>query len=323
MGKINRQALFVEESEGFRIPLEPKAGDRVKLRFRTAKDNVESVYFISGEERNPMTKVCSAGRFDYYEIETKVGTDTIYYYFEIRSDEERLFYNKLSITNNLQDSYAFRIIPGFATPDWAKGAVMYQIYVDRFCNGDPTNDVLTGEYSYIHQQVEQVKDSESDFKVVFTVTQTISDGTKKDSVTSVYETTVHKDSDGNMVITQNPTITAKQGKSDYEPQRAEPNGTVSSTDTADITDFLNTFFALYPTATEKELTYYVSGNSMPPIKCADYVFSQLDDLVLRKDGDKVSATVFVEYLDSATQMTEISQFELALKLADGNWKIVG
>ena len=35
MGKINRQALFVEESEGFRIPLEPKAGDRVKLRFRT------------------------------------------------------------------------------------------------------------------------------------------------------------------------------------------------------------------------------------------------------------------------------------------------
>lgn len=158
MGKINRQALFVEESEGFRIPLEPKAGERVKLRFRTAKDNVEAVYFISGEERNPMTKVCSRGRFDYYEIDIEVGTDTIYYYFEIRSDEERLFYNKLSITNNLQDSYAFRIIPGFATPDWAKGAVMYQIYVDRFCNGDPTNDVLTGEYSYIHQQVEQVKD---------------------------------------------------------------------------------------------------------------------------------------------------------------------
>ena len=132
MGKINRQALFVEESEGFRIPLEPKAGERVKLRFRTAKDNVEAVYFISGEERNPMTKVCSRGRFDYYEIDIEVGTDTIYYYFEIRSDEERLFYNKLSITNNLQDSYAFRIIPGFATPDWAKGAVMYQIFPDRF-----------------------------------------------------------------------------------------------------------------------------------------------------------------------------------------------
>ena len=30
--------------------------------------------------------------------------------------------------------------PAFATPDWAKGAVVYQIFPDRFANGDPTND---------------------------------------------------------------------------------------------------------------------------------------------------------------------------------------
>ena len=34
-------------------------------------------------------------------------------------------------------------------PEWLKGAVMYQIYVDRFYNGDPFNDVETAEYSYI------------------------------------------------------------------------------------------------------------------------------------------------------------------------------
>lgn len=171
--------------------------------------------------------------------------------------------------------------------------------------------------------VEQIGGSESDFEVVFTVTQTISDGTKKDSISGSYETAVHKDSSGDMVITQTPTITAKPGKSDYEPERVEPNGTVSSDDTKDITDFLNTFFALYPTATEKELTYYVSDDSMPPIKCADYTFTQLKNTVLRKDGDEVSATVSVEYADAATQMTQISQFELTLKKVDGNWKIVG
>ena len=32
--------------------------------------------------------------------------------------------------------------PEFATPDWAKGAVVYQIFPDRFANGDPTNDPL-------------------------------------------------------------------------------------------------------------------------------------------------------------------------------------
>ena len=43
----------------------------------------------------------------------------------------------------------FEIYPGYETPDWAKGAVMYQIYIDRFYNGDKSNDVETGEYFYI------------------------------------------------------------------------------------------------------------------------------------------------------------------------------
>ncbi len=34
---------------------------------------------------------------------------------------------------------------------------MYQIYVDRFCNGDPTNDVGIGEYHYIGDKSVQVE----------------------------------------------------------------------------------------------------------------------------------------------------------------------
>ena len=165
--------------------------------------------------------------------------------------------------------------------------------------------------------------SENDFAVVFTVTQTISDGKKKDAVSSSYETAVHKDDSGDMVITQAPTITGKPAKSAYTPKAAEPDGTVSAAESEDITDFLTTFFTLYPTATEKELSYYVSGDSMPPVKCADYTFSQLKSTVLNKDGDTVTATVAVEYLDNITKMTQVSQFELALKRVDENWKIVG
>ena len=165
--------------------------------------------------------------------------------------------------------------------------------------------------------------SENDFAVVFTVVQTISDGKKKDTVSSVYETAVRKDDNGDMVITQAPTITGKPVKSAYTPKAAEPDGTVSAAESEDIADFLTTFFTLYPTATEKELSYYVSGDSMPPVKCVDYAFNQLKSTVLNKDGDTVTATVAVEYLDSVTQMTQISQFELVLKLVDENWKIVG
>ena len=165
--------------------------------------------------------------------------------------------------------------------------------------------------------------SENDFAVVFTVAQTISNGKKKDTVSSVYKTAVHKDENGDMVITQAPTITGKPAKSAYTPKAAEPDGTVSAAESEDITDFLTTFFTLYPTATEKELSYYVSGDSMPPVKCADYTFSQLKSTVLNKNGETVTATVAVEYLDTITKMTQISQFELALKRVDGNWKIVG
>lgn len=167
------------------------------------------------------------------------------------------------------------------------------------------------------------QNGENDFAVVFTVAQTISDGKKKDTVSSVYKTAVHKDENGDMVITQAPTITGKPAKSAYTPKVAELDGTVSAAESEDITDFLITFFTLYPMATEKELSYYVSGDSMPPVKCADYTFSQLKSTVLNKNGDTVTATVAVEYLDNITKMTQVSQFELALKLVDGNWKIIG
>ena len=52
----------------------------------------------------------------------------------------------------------WHIVPGFHTPAWAEGAVMYQIFVDRFCNGDKSNDVLDGEYRYGGRGVIRVED---------------------------------------------------------------------------------------------------------------------------------------------------------------------
>ena len=67
--------------------------------------------------------------FDYYEIEIPVGNEPIRYFFEIQAGRVVCYYNKLGVTRELQEMYSFGIIPGFHTPDWAKGAVMYQ----NFC----------------------------------------------------------------------------------------------------------------------------------------------------------------------------------------------
>lgn len=59
--------------------------------------------------------------------------------------------------NIFSEEWEFEFTPGFKTPDWAKGAVMYQIMVDRFNNGDKSNDVMTNEYAYIGRGVSKVE----------------------------------------------------------------------------------------------------------------------------------------------------------------------
>ena len=105
-----------------------------------------------------MTRVRSESMFDYYEAKINVGTDKIYYYFKVELGRTVCYYNQIGAIKDLNPYYNFQITPGFKTPEWAKGAVMYQIFVDRFYNGDKSNDVLDDEYNYIGEHVCQVKD---------------------------------------------------------------------------------------------------------------------------------------------------------------------
>ena len=155
---FNVQALFSDETANYVSPMEPKQGETVTIRFRTARNNVDEVYLISGPMREQMQYEKTVGSFDFYTIRVDLGWEMFRYYFEVRSGKVHCFYNKCGVTKNLSDSHAFSIKPGFSTPAWAKGAVMYQILVDRFCNGNPDNDVLDNEYIYIGEGTTRVKE---------------------------------------------------------------------------------------------------------------------------------------------------------------------
>lgn len=150
--------LFSDETENYVSPMEPEVGDKVTIRFRAVKNNIDYVYWISGAKRILMDYEKTVGSFDYYKIEIIMGQEVLHYYFEVRVGNIRCFYNKMGVSKDLQDYYAFAIAPGFKTPQWAKGAVMYQILVDRFCNGDPTNTVEDREYFYIGDTTVQIRD---------------------------------------------------------------------------------------------------------------------------------------------------------------------
>ena len=151
---ILKDALFADGTADYVQML----NEKVRLRFRTGKNNVGGVFLRIGDARLTMRKAESAGLFDYYQIEVPCPEESMPYYFEIVSGKMILYYNKKGVQSEHQDYYDFKLIPGFHTPDWAKGAVMYQIFVDRFYNGDKTNDVVDGEYTYIDEHVTQVRD---------------------------------------------------------------------------------------------------------------------------------------------------------------------
>ncbi len=155
---FHARALFSDTTGEYVIPAEPKLYEKIKIRFRTAKDNVDNVYLIIKEKRQKMQKVHHDEMFDYYETEYQLQAEMIKYYFEVHVGNAYGYYDVRGLVTKPDERMWFRVIPGFSTPAWAKGAVMYQIYVDRFYNGDKTNDVETKEYLYINDYTQKVDD---------------------------------------------------------------------------------------------------------------------------------------------------------------------
>ena len=155
---LNKRALFSDMSSEFVCPSDPNPYSIVTIKFRAAKNNIDKVYFVCKNEKHLMMKYKSDDLFDWYEYELELDDEKVSYYFEVSAGKLTCVYDFRGVAKNVEEYYKFVIVPGNHVPRWAKGAVMYQIYVDRFYNGDPSNDVLTDEYNYIGEHVTRVED---------------------------------------------------------------------------------------------------------------------------------------------------------------------
>ena len=155
---FNRKALFSDTTEDYLSPSEPNPYSQITIRFRSAINNVDRVFMVHDGLKLLMSKESKDEDFDYFSCETEVENEVFSYHFEVQVGRITCIYDSRGVAKEALPEYAFRVIPGFKTPKWAKGAVMYQIYVDRFYNGDPTNDVLSSEYQYINDKTVHVED---------------------------------------------------------------------------------------------------------------------------------------------------------------------
>ena len=155
---MNLNLFFSDGTKEYRNPVDVRAGDNVTVRFRVPAGCLATP-ILHMERGCIRMRLAEAGNmFDYYKGTITVGNRQEWYYFSFTLDGNIYYYDRSGVTEQATEEFYFRLTPDFYVPEWAKGAVMYQIYIDRFCNGDKHNDVQTGEYTYIGTPVEQIKE---------------------------------------------------------------------------------------------------------------------------------------------------------------------
>ncbi len=153
---MNREALFADTTEYFVYPAEPDPGQTVRLYFRAGKDDGLTVKVLPADIQ--MTRIsgpdgAADDEYSWFEAHIRIGGEPLHFYYEICQGDDACLYGRRGVLPADDPAAggadAFTVIPGFHTPDWAKGALCYQILVDRFRNGNLDNDVREGEYIYI------------------------------------------------------------------------------------------------------------------------------------------------------------------------------
>lgn len=120
------------------------------LNLRTAKKDItvcSAVHFARtspGEKKYAAMKcVFRDGLFDYYQAELEFNHPARYrkYYFELQGTKERLYLSARGLSREMPEDGLFEFLYAnqtevVHTPKWSRGQIFYQIFPERFGNGN-------------------------------------------------------------------------------------------------------------------------------------------------------------------------------------------
>ncbi|WP_410772164.1 glycoside hydrolase family 13 protein [Fontibacillus sp. BL9] len=129
------------------------------IRLRSKKDDLTGVELIHGDpyrwaeghmlsDKLPMAKMTSDELFDYWFIAISPENKRFVYQFEVTDGSETWVLGEMGFTQDLEDNRFFRFpylnaIDVFDAPAWVKDTVWYQIFPERFANGNPERKTNT------------------------------------------------------------------------------------------------------------------------------------------------------------------------------------
>lgn len=90
-------------------------------------------------------EVGTGDRFVYWEVVVRPASPQLTFSFALKTNDGRaVYWCQHGVDHSVEILDRFKVdlsgMAPFETPEWAQGAVIYQIFPDRFANGDPSND---------------------------------------------------------------------------------------------------------------------------------------------------------------------------------------
>ncbi|NDL67142.1 alpha-amylase family glycosyl hydrolase [Anaerotalea alkaliphila] len=149
-----KASVYSDGSSYFVRPQAPRLGELVEIRLRMRKnEEVKGVKLrrvLNGSESlQSMERLEEGGKWLVFRLSIPMNQPRIRYHFYIYTEREILFYNQLELSDTMPtEDGDFKLVAGYQGPDWVRSSVFYQIFPDRFCNGNPENDVRDGEYTF-------------------------------------------------------------------------------------------------------------------------------------------------------------------------------
>ena len=147
------ESVYSDGTEQFVSSPLPALGEDVTICLRLYADApvkhvVLRLLRNGAEELVPMERVRVENDLAYYEVTVPIRERRTQYHFNLICDDRVYFYTQKEITTYMPNpNYDFVLLTDYVQPAWVKEAVFYQIFPERFRNGDPGNDVKDGEYS--------------------------------------------------------------------------------------------------------------------------------------------------------------------------------
>lgn len=130
-----------------RAHCEPLPAGLVRFRLAAEPGFAEVVLvYDDGEVRSAALERWGAdARFEHWEVVVAPDRPRITYSFALRHSDGRAVYRvPAGVSNAVErlDRWTFDLskVPPYEVPPWARGATIYQVFPDRFRNGDPDND---------------------------------------------------------------------------------------------------------------------------------------------------------------------------------------